>query len=137
MIVARAKTSDFQLDRWIHSDWEQLRKRGVTVSSLARLIAVPRTTLRDALKKTERERERQPERRGRPRALTCQQALRAGRRGSWWMHAQLFFFWKTLLIQFFRLHAKGNRFIFGFELLSKKCMCCSICQSISRASLAK
>ena len=69
----------------------QLRKRGVTVSSLARLIAVPRTTLRDALKKTERERQRQPERRGRPRALTCQQALHAGRRGSWWMHAQLLF----------------------------------------------
>ena len=101
MIVARAKTSDFQLDRWIHSDWEQLRKRGVTVSSLARLIAVPRTTLRDALKKTERERQRQPERRGRPRALTYQQALRAGRRGSWWMHAQLFFFGKHCLFSFF------------------------------------
>ena len=105
VIVTRAKTSDFQLDRWVHSDWEQLRKRGVTVSSLARLIAVPRTTLRDALKKTERERERQPERRGRPRALTCQQALRAGRRGSWWMHAQLFFF-ENIAYSVFRLHAR-------------------------------
>ncbi len=59
-----------------------MRKRGVTVSSLARKFKVPRTTLRDAIKKTERQRQRQPERRGRPRVLTYAQALRAGRRGS-------------------------------------------------------
>ena len=46
------------------------------MSSVARCIGVRRETLRDSLKLTERQRERRPERRGRPRKLTPLQARR-------------------------------------------------------------
>jgi len=55
--------------------FRQLRRKGETVSSVARYLGVPRTTLAYALKKTEREIARTPETRGRPNALTNNQVL--------------------------------------------------------------
>ena len=53
----------------------QLRRKGETVSSVARFFGVARTTLAYALQKTEREIQRAPETRGRPNALTPRQVL--------------------------------------------------------------
>ena len=73
------RTSDFQFELWITSDRVQLRRRGESISNLAREFQVARATLHDALKLMERQRERRPERRPRAPAAAHTQAGAARR----------------------------------------------------------
>ena len=71
----------FGLLRLALSPFRQLRHKDENMSSVARWMGVPRSTLAYALKKTEREIEREPETRGRPAALTNAQVHCAALRG--------------------------------------------------------